>query len=117
MINSPRDNSRLKFTLEAESNGSRARAATFLTLHGKVETPIFMPVGTQATVKAQTMETLKMTGAQLLLANTYHLLLRPGADVFKKFGGIHRFMNWHGPVLDRLRWISDFFAAPFQSAG
>src|SRR6185503_7097522 len=99
MINSPRDNSRLKFTLEAESDGSRARAATFHTLHGEVETPIFMPVGTQATVKAQTVETLKMTGAQLLLANTYHLLLRPGAEVFKKFGGIHTFMNWHGPVL------------------
>ena len=99
MINSPRDNPRLKFTLEAESSGSRARAATFQTLHGEVETPIFMPVGTQATVKAQTAESLKMTGARLLLANTYHLLLRPGADVFKKLGGIHRFMNWHGPVL------------------
>ncbi|MBM2802546.1 MAG: tRNA guanosine(34) transglycosylase Tgt [Deltaproteobacteria bacterium] len=58
-----------------------------------------MPVGTQATVKAQTVESLKATGAQLLLANTYHLLLRPGPLVFKKFGGIHRFMNWDGPVL------------------
>ncbi len=58
-----------------------------------------MPVGTQATVKAQTVDSLKMTGARLLLANTYHLLLRPGPEVFKKFGGIHRFMNWDGPVL------------------
>ena len=58
-----------------------------------------MPVGTQATVKAQTVESLQATGARLLLANTYHLLLRPGAEVFKKFGGIHRFMNWPGPVL------------------
>jgi len=58
-----------------------------------------MPVGTQATVKAQTVESLKETGARLLLANTYHLLLRPGAEVFKKFGGIHRFMNWEGPIL------------------
>ena len=58
-----------------------------------------MPVGTQATVKAQTAESLQATGARLLLANTYHLLLRPGVEVFKKLGGIHRFMNWHGPVL------------------
>ena len=99
MVNSPRDNTRLQFTLEAESPDSQARAATFQTLHGAVETPIFMPVGTQATVKAQTVDSLQATGARLLLANTYHLLLRPGAEVFKKFGGIHRFMNWPGPVL------------------
>ena len=91
--------SRLKFTLEAEAGGSKARAATFQTLHGEVKTPLFMPVGTQATVKAQTVDTLKATGSSVLLANTYHLLLRPGPDVFKKFGGIHRFMNWDGPVL------------------
>ncbi len=99
MVNSPRDNPRLQFALESESSGSRARAATFQTLHGAVKTPIFMPVGTQATVKAQNVESLKMTGARLLLANTYHLLLRPGPEVFKKLGGIHRFMNWDGPVL------------------
>ena len=99
MVTLPRDNTRLQFTLEAQSPGSQARAATFQTLHGAVETPIFMPVGTQATVKAQTVESLQATGAHLLLANTYHLLLRPGAEVFKKFGGIHRFMNWPGPVL------------------
>ena len=99
MAISPRGNNRLPFTLDAESPGSRARAATFQTLHGAVQTPIFMPVGTQATVKAQTVESLKETGARLLLANTYHLLLRPGAEVFKKFGGIHRFMNWEGPIL------------------
>ena len=91
--------SRLHFTLEKESTGSRARAAKFQTLHGEVKTPVFMPVGTQATVKGQTVETLKATGARVLLANTYHLLLRPGPEVFKKFGGIHRFMNWDGPVL------------------
>ena len=91
--------SRLNFILEKESNGSKARAATFQTLHGPVQTPIFMPVGTQATVKAQTVHTLKATGARVLLANTYHLLLRPGPEVFKKLGGIHRFMNWDGPVL------------------
>ncbi len=90
---------RLNFTLQRESSGSKARAATFQTLHGEVKTPIFMPVGTQATVKAQTVDSLKMTGARMLLANTYHLLLRPGPQVFKQFGGIHRFMNWDGPVL------------------
>jgi queuine tRNA-ribosyltransferase len=89
----------LNFTLERESSGSKARAATFQTLHGEVKTPIFMPVGTQATVKGQTVESLKATGARVLLVNTYHLLLRPGPEVLKKFGGIHCFMNWDGPVL------------------
>lgn len=91
--------SRLHFKLERESTGSQARAARFQTLHGEVQTPLFMPVGTQATVKGQTIHTLKATGARILLANTYHLLLRPGPEVFKKVGGIHRFMNWDGPVL------------------
>ena len=90
---------RLNFTVEAKCNGTRARAAHFTALHGKVKTPVFMPVGTRATVKGQTIESLKATGAQVLLANTYHLLLRPGPEVFRKFGGIHRFMNWDGPVL------------------
>ncbi|WP_414660470.1 tRNA guanosine(34) transglycosylase Tgt [Horticoccus sp. 23ND18S-11] len=91
--------SRLNFTLEREATGSRARAAHFQTLHGTVQTPIFMPVGTQATVKGQTIHTLKATGSRVLLANTFHLLLRPGPAVFRKIGGIHRFMNWDGPVL------------------
>ncbi len=91
--------SRLNFRLEKVARGSKARAARFETLHGEVQTPVFMPVGTQATVKAQTVDTLKATGSRVVLANTYHLLLRPGPDVFRKFGGIHRFMNWDGPVL------------------
>jgi len=91
--------SRLNFKLEATATGSRARAASFTTLHGKVQTPIFMPVGTQATVKNQTVESLKTAGSNVLLANTYHLLLRPGAEVMRKFGGIHKFMNWDRPVL------------------
>jgi queuine tRNA-ribosyltransferase len=69
------------------------------TLHGEVQTPIFMPVGTQATVKGLTVDSLKSVGSRVLLANTYHLMLRPGVEVFRKFGGIHRFMNWDGPVL------------------
>jgi queuine tRNA-ribosyltransferase len=91
--------SRLNFKLEATAKGSRARAATFTTLHGEVQTPIFMPVGTQATVKNQTVESLRTAGSNVLLANTYHLLLRPGAEVMRKFGGIHKFMNWDRPVL------------------
>ncbi len=91
--------SRLNFKLEATASGSRARAATFTTLHGIVQTPIFMPVGTQATVKNQTVESLKTAGSNVLLANTYHLLLRPGPEVMRKFGGIHKFMNWDRPVL------------------
>lgn len=70
-----------------------------MTLHGEVKTPVFMPVGTQATVKGQTIHTLKATGSSVLLANTFHLLLRPGPEVFRKIGGIHRFMNWDRPVL------------------
>ena len=91
--------SRLNFTLEKTATGSQARAARFQTLHGEVKTPIFIPVGTQATVKGQTIHTLKAAGASVLLANTFHLLLRPGPEVFRKLGGIHRFMNWDGPVL------------------
>jgi queuine tRNA-ribosyltransferase len=90
---------RLGFKIEATCPGTQARAAVMQTLHGEVQTPVFMPVGTQATVKAQTVETLKTAGTTVLLANTYHLLLRPGPEVLKQFGGIHRFMNWSGPVL------------------
>lgn len=91
--------SRLQFRVEARSPGSEARAGVFRTLHNEVVTPVFMPVGTQATVKAQLPETLAAAGSQVLLANTYHLLLRPGAEVFRRMGGIHRFMNWGRSVL------------------
>src|SRR6187397_1542835 len=91
--------SRLHFRLEAEATGSRARAATFQTLHNAVQTPLFMPVGTKATVKAQLTQTLEDAGSQILLANTYHLLLRPGPEVFRRTGGIHGFMSWDRAVL------------------
>jgi queuine tRNA-ribosyltransferase len=90
---------RLPFQVAAEAPDSRARAGRFRALHGEVLTPVFMPVGTQATVKALTVEHLVEAGAQVLLANTYHLLLRPGPEVFAQLGGIHRFMNWDRPVL------------------
>ncbi|GBF49673.1 tRNA-guanine transglycosylase, queuosine-34-forming [Leptospira ryugenii] len=87
------------FTLEKIATGSRARATSFETMHGKVQTPIFMPVGTQATVKTLNVETLKNVGSNVLLANTYHLFIRPGKEVFDHCGGIHSFMNWDRPVL------------------
>src|SRR6476646_8897094 len=89
----------LNFRLDAQAAGSRARAATFRTLHNEVQTPLFMPVGTRATVKAQLTRTLEEAGSQILLANTYHLLLRPGPEVFRRLGGIHQFMSWKHSVL------------------
>jgi queuine tRNA-ribosyltransferase len=90
---------RLNFRLEAQATGSRARAATFHTAHNEVRTPLFMPVGTQATVKGQLTQSLEDAGSQILLANTYHLLLRPGPEVFRRTGGIHGFMSWKNSVL------------------
>ena len=90
---------RLHFTLEATAEDSSARAARFTTQHHEVLTPTFMPVGTHAAVRSQRREDLLESGAQVLLANTYHLLLRPGLDIFQKFGGIHGFMNWPRAVL------------------
>jgi len=90
---------RLKFQLEATASGSRARAGRFTTLHNEVLTPTFMPVGTHAAVRAQRREDVLTSGAGVLLANTYHLMLRPGVEIFEKFGGIHRFMNWPRSVL------------------
>lgn len=89
----------LPFRLERTAAGSRARAGRLTTLHGEVETPVFMPVGTQATVKSLRVEELERAGSRILLANAYHLLLRPGPEVFERVGGIHRFMNWKGPIL------------------
>src|SRR5271163_748773 len=90
---------RLEFVLEAAASNSRARAARFTTSHNEVLTPTFMPVGTHAAVRSQRREDLLESGAQVLLANTYHLLLRPGVELFEKFGGIHGFMNWPRSVL------------------
>ena len=76
-----------------------ARCGRFLTPHGSVETPIFMPVGTLATVKAMTPEVLKSLGTQIILSNTYHLHMRPGEDLIAALGGLHTFMGWDGPIL------------------
>ena len=76
-----------------------ARCGSLLTQHGEIETPTFMPVGTAATVKAMMPASVKETGAQILLGNTYHLMLRPGASRIKDLGGLHKFMGWDGPIL------------------
>jgi queuine tRNA-ribosyltransferase len=85
------------FTLQA-SDGA-ARAGRLLTAHGAIETPAFMPVGTYGTVKAMTPEELHGLGAQVILGNTFHLLLRPGAKIVAAHGGLHGFMHWSGPIL------------------
>jgi queuine tRNA-ribosyltransferase len=90
---------RLGFTVEAEAENSAARASTFTTLHNTVQTPVFMPVATLAVLRSQDTTAVENLGFPVLLANTYHLLLRPGTDVFQKFGGIHKFMNWKRSVL------------------
>jgi queuine tRNA-ribosyltransferase len=76
-----------------------ARAGTLHTAHGTVETPVFMPVGTAGTVKAMTADAVRATGARMVLGNTYHLMLRPGAERVARLGGLHRLMDWHGPIL------------------
>lgn len=80
-------------------NQSGARIGILHTPHGDIETPVFMPVGTQATVKSLTPEELKEVNAQIILSNTYHLFLRPGNEIVKKAGGLHKFMNWDRPIL------------------
>ena len=82
----------------AEAVG-RARCGRLRTPHGTVETPVFMPVGTRGTVKGLTPQQLKESGVEMILANTYHLLLRPGAEVVRDLGGLHGFMSWPMPIL------------------
>lgn len=106
------------FAFEVLARDGAARRGRLLTAHGVVETPAFMPVGTAATVKALTPEMVAATGARMVLANTYHLMLRPGAERIARLGGLHRFMRWPGPILtdsggyqvmslDALRTISE----------
>lgn len=87
------------FTLHKTSSDCPARRGQVTTAHGTFQTPIFMPVGTQATVKGVKPEELQAMGAQIILANTYHLFLRPGHELIRSFGGLHQFMNWPGPIL------------------
>ena len=93
------DQSLFKYDIVAEDPKTHARAGVLHTPHGDVKTPIFMPVGTKANVKGIPTETVKALGAQIVLANTYHLSMRPGEDLIDELGGLHNFMNWHGPIL------------------
>jgi len=90
----------LKFSITAKDSNSKARAGFFETDHGIVETPAFMPVGTQGTVKAVNQSFLGHDiKAQIVLSNTYHLYLRPGTQILEMAGGLHNFMNWQKPIL------------------
>jgi queuine tRNA-ribosyltransferase len=89
----------MKFEILAEDKGTQARAGLLHTPHGVIETPVFMPVGTGGTVKGMTQDELEALGVQILLGNTYHLYLRPGHELIREAGGLHRFMSWPHPIL------------------
>ena len=89
----------LKYELIKKDKYTNARVGVIHTLHGDIPTPIFMPVGTVGTVKTMTVDDLKEMKAKIILGNTYHLYLKPGMDIMKKAGGLHKFMNWDGPIL------------------
>ncbi|MGE3332270.1 MAG: tRNA guanosine(34) transglycosylase Tgt [Rhodospirillaceae bacterium] len=88
-----------KFSFSVLATDGAARLGRLVTAHGVVDTPVFMPVGTAATVKAMFPETVAATGSQMILANTYHLMLRPGVERIARFGGVRQFMKWDGPLL------------------
>ena len=89
----------IRFSIDTKIPGKLGRAGTLETPHGVIKTPAFVPVGTKGTVKAMTPEQVASIGAQVVLANTYHLHLQPGDDLVHKAGGLHKFMNWHGPMM------------------
>src|ERR1043166_3658348 len=87
------------FELKATDKNTKARRGQLTTAHGVIDTPVFMPVGTQGSVKAVSPRELRELKSQIILANTYHLFVRPGIEVIKHFGGLHKFINWNGPIL------------------
>ena len=91
--------SQISFEILSKDKKSKARAGVIKTLHGNIETPGFIPVGTQGTVKGVSPRDLKEMGAQIVLSNTYHLHIRPGEDLIKKLGGLSKFMSWNGPTM------------------
>lgn len=93
------NNEYFSFELIKTDPETGARAGIFHTPHGDIETPVYMPVGTQAAVKGMLPRDVKEAGSQIILANTYHLYMRPGDDIVKRAGGLHKFMNWQGPIL------------------
>lgn len=89
----------IRFEVLKESSDCEARLGKLYTTHGEIETPVFMPVGTQATVKTMSSHELEDIGAKIILSNTYHLYLRPGHELIAEAGGLHKFMNWQRPIL------------------
>jgi queuine tRNA-ribosyltransferase len=89
----------MSFEILKKCSFSKGRRGVLKTAHGEIQTPIFMPVGTRGAVKALTNAQVEEVKAQIILGNTYHLMLRPGEEIIKKAGGLHRFMNWNGPIL------------------
>jgi queuine tRNA-ribosyltransferase len=105
----------VSFSFDIVSTAGAARAGVFSTPHGLVETPVFMPVGTLATVKALDPEDLVRMGASMILSNAYHLHLRPGDDVVRELGGLHRFMQWSGPILTDSGGFQVFSLEPLRT--
>src|SRR5215470_9229009 len=95
----PLESEPMSLRFEISATNDRSRRGRLLTPHGPVETPVFMPVGTQATVKAVSQDMLEELGVEVLLSNTYHLYLRPGVGQIRKLGGVHRFMSWPHAIL------------------
>src|SRR5271157_4146426 len=87
------------FKLIHKDKSSNARLGALTTAHGQINTPVFMPVGTQGTVKAISTQELKDVGSEIILGNAYHLYLRPGLEIIEKAGGLHKFMGWDRPIL------------------
>ena len=87
------------FKFNLIKNSKNARLGRLTTAHGEIDTPVFMPVGTAATVKALKVDDIKKSNSQIILSNTYHLMLRPGEQVIENLGGVRKFMNWSGPLL------------------
>ena len=106
--------SAIRYELIKTCKQSGARLGRLHTPHGVIETPIFMPVGTQATVKAMTTEEIKEIGSQIILSNTYHLYMRPGHDLVKEAGGLHKFMNWDRPILTDSGGFQVFSLGPLR---
>ncbi|HEY8343207.1 MAG TPA: tRNA guanosine(34) transglycosylase Tgt [Calditerricola sp.] len=104
----------IRFELVHVCRQSGARLGRLHTPHGVIDTPVFMPVGTLATVKAMTPEELKALGAQIVLSNTYHLYLRPGPDIVREAGGLHRFMNWDRAILTDSGGFQVFSLSPLR---
>lgn len=104
----------VKYELIKTCKQTGARLGRLHTPHGVIETPIFMPVGTQATVKAMTPEELKEIGSQIILSNTYHLHMRPGHDLIERAGGLHKFMNWDKPILTDSGGFQVFSLGPLR---